>query len=322
MHRQLWLCILCAAIVFLFYYSWVEYTQTFVDVLRRKMLVEMSLFEKFLYLSGERSLGGENNKNLTIENISPLHGSMNIDEMGDRRAIVTFLCGGTTDLVTQYSKTLRAFAYSLRKIGYVGEILILHTPEFPLTTIQSSLTQFHLTTLQVPRVSIGYEGHRYELMMTKLHIWSLVQYTQVMYYDVDMIFLQNPITAYTLCGNVTSLCAVLDQGIEQFQIGLVVPADQYFNAGLLVLVPDVVLYQKLMDRVNEARDYPYVEQDLLNKVFQGKWKALPIGYNYMHSYRMKIIPKHVIAIHEKLSMLQKHFTYSKYLWNQPFRRRK
>jgi hypothetical protein len=226
---------------------------------RRRRLLELSLFEKFLYVA-EHSLRGDSNN----EYINPMH----FEGSADGRAIVTFLCGGTSELVTHYEKTLRAFAYSLRKTGYDGEILILHTPEFPLTTIASSIEQFHLRTLKVPRVSIGDEGHRYENMMTKLHIWSLIHYSQLIYYDVDKIFLQNPITAFASCGNSTDLCAVFDQGIEDFQIDLVVPVEKYFNAGFLVLKPDVAIHKMLMGRVFEASIYPFVEQDLLNKVFQ------------------------------------------------------
>ena len=64
----------------------------------------------------------------------------------------------------------------------------------------------------------------------------MVEYTQIIYYDTDFVFLKNPESALTLCGKEAMLCAVPDRYQAQqdpFLIG------KYFNSGFLVLRPDL-----------------------------------------------------------------------------------
>lgn len=238
-----------------------------------------------------------------------------------KKAIVTFLCGLSRNLIERYADFLRAFAYSLRKSGYTDEILVLHTPEFPLQSIRTTIDRYQLNTKAIHRVTIPDKGV-YEHLMTKLQIWKLIDYDQVMYYDVDFVFQQNPINAFEDCGEDTPLCAVKDQGIKDYGVDyrIEVQPENYFNAGFLVIIPDKQIYKMLMNQIEDAAQYPFLEQDLLNKFYARKWKRLKIEYNVMHSIKRNEITSDVIAVHEKLEVLQRKFGDRKYIWNQQFRR--
>jgi hypothetical protein len=237
-----------------------------------------------------------------------------------RRAIVTFLCGGTEALNAKYARFLRAFAHTLRSSGYADELLVLYTNEYPLPKISETVKKFNIVLQKVTQMSIPITGHRYEHMLTKLHIFNLVQYDQLMYFDTDFIFQKNPAPAFLECGPMAPLCAVHDQGINDFRTGNN-KYENYFNAGFLVIAPNALTYQELVRIQGRSVGYRFVEQDLLNEFFKNNWKPLDTKYNLMHCYRQKSIPSHVVAIHEKLHELKKFFPDKQYVWNQNFRKK-
>ena len=59
-----------------------------------------------------------------------------------RKAVVTFLCGGSDANNFRYARFLHAFTYTLRKSGYTGEILVLYTLQFPRPKVAKTLKQF------------------------------------------------------------------------------------------------------------------------------------------------------------------------------------
>lgn len=231
-----------------------------------------------------------------------------------KRAVVTLLCGGIEELNIRYTRYLHAFAYTLRSSRYTGEILVLYTPDFPIGNARKTMEKFQIVSKQVQTITIPDISHKYSKMLTKLHLWNLLEYDQLMYYDVDFIFQGNPMKAFDDCGQTTPLCAVLDQGIRQMKN--YENKRSYFNAGFLILKPDVSIYQQLLSQQSDAYGAFFVEQDLLNNYFQFKWKMLDIRYNLMHSYKLQQIDSDVIAIHEKLHELKKTFPGRQYVWNQ------
>lgn len=231
-----------------------------------------------------------------------------------RKAIVTLLCGTSGGPNLPYGRFLHAFALTLRQSNYRGEVLVLYTEKFPINVISSSVDQFNLTLQKVSQISIPHSTHRYANMLTKLHLWNLAQYDQIIYYDVDFIFQKNPASAFNDCGSYSLICAVHDQGIAQVRKNA--DTSNYFNAGFLVLLPDPYIYQQLIGRQTDAYSLQFVEQDLLNNYFSSRWKRLDEKYNLMHCYRQQSIRPDVIAIHEKLAELKKTFPDKRYVWNQ------
>lgn len=56
----------------------------------------------------------------------------------------------------------------------------------------------------------------------------------------------------------------------------------YFNSGLVVLIPNQDIFQQMIDRLFGAADlsiYPFPDQDFLNEIFKNRWKPLPYSYN-------------------------------------------
>ena len=238
--------------------------------------------------------------------------SLNQDGKSGKKAIVTLLCGGSDDANARYSRFLYAFSYTLRRTQYSGEILVLYTADFDTRNIRKISSTFDLKMKLVPLVSIPNTSHRYAKMLTKLNLWNLIEYEKVIYYDVDFIFQKNPESAFSECGP-ASLCAVHDQGIRM--VPNYEQKSNYFNAGFLVLKPDVSIYRQLVAQQKQAFEAAFVEQDLLNTFFSS-WKALNAKYNLMHSYKQAEISRDIVAIHEKLHELKKSFRDQKYIWNQ------
>ena len=71
----------------------------------------------------------------------------------------------------------------------------------------------------------------------------------------------------------------------------------------------------LLSRKEEAYTERFVEQDLLNAVYESSWKELSETFNHMHIYRHKSVEKEITAIHEKVDVLQERFPNSQYIWN-------
>ena len=58
-------------------------------------------------------------------------------------------------------------------------------------------------------------------------------------------------------------------------------AGSYFNSGLMVIRPSKQLFRHMVAALSsvDPSQYPFAEQDFLNKYFAGAWDALPWVYN-------------------------------------------
>jgi alpha-N-acetylglucosamine transferase len=146
--------------------------------------------------------------------------------------------------------------------------------------------------------------------MTKLQLWALTEYDQIMFYDSDVVFLQNPISAINACSTV-DFCGVQDYG-KQYNLR------SYFNAGMMVISPNVTLFNDLMAHQGWAYNELYPEQDMLNKYYEGKWRQLPDAYNYMPGKTPPIDVLRLdstITVHAKTFNLKRLFPQSHWVWN-------
>lgn len=231
-----------------------------------------------------------------------------------RKAIVTLLSGSVAE-AERYVRLLHFFVYSLRNAGYKGEVAVMYAKDFPIEPATLSKL-LNVRMIPVDKIKILKVGPRmnahYSSMLTKLHLWSLTEYDQIIYYDCDFIFQGNPESAFGQC-SWSSLCATPDTGISDFNKAI--RPGTYFNGGFLVLRPNEKRYKFLLANKHQAEGKFFVEQDLLNRLYKGKWGALDQSYNLMHCYREKNISSQVIAIHEKMWILRKNFPESQYVWN-------
>lgn len=201
---------------------------------------------------------------------------------------------------------------SLRDTGYVASIVIIasDTPQTSsfLSNIETMDPLRNTTIKKVSRISQTHTGDlkHYKYMLTKLHIWTLVNYKQVMYYDADFVFFSNPSSAFLECN--TSICATIDWGLREKN-------DRYFNAGFLVIRPGMDAFHNLMSKKHLAEGKRFAEQDMLNIVYRGMWQQLNPKYNYMHVTR-RGLSRDVVAIHEKVWILRSKYPDKKYIWNR------
>ena len=144
------------------------------------------------------------------------------------------------------------FIISLRRSGYEGIIHVLMDKSERkdlLASLMEAITadlgsqdKDHKVVFQeVPTVKFsevkymagskickGFE--RYEKTFTKLNLFNLTQYEQVMYYDSDIIFMNNPEDAFGRCkAAADNICAVADTFIST--VYPKVKVGSYFNSG-------------------------------------------------------------------------------------------
>lgn len=236
-----------------------------------------------------------------------------ISAVTGRKAIVTLLSGSAGE-AERYVRLLHFFVYSLRNAGYDGEIAVMYATDFPVNTVKlAQLLNVRMIPVEKITMHQGPKGNsHYASMLTKLHLWSLTEYEQIIYYDCDFIFQGNPASAFNQC-LWSSLCATPDTGISDFNKAI--RPGTYFNGGFLVIRPNKVQYKFLLDNKHHAQGKFFVEQDLLNQLYKNSWGKLDQSYNLMHCYRQKKIASSVIAIHEKMWILRKSFPEAHYIWN-------
>eukprot|EP01036_Dinobryon_divergens_P033503 gene33503-43295_t len=249
-----------------------------------------------------------------------------------------------TSQTSKYLKCLQYFLLSLEATGYNSEVLILiaEHPDPLKRPFSNTPNQPHLRKLTIP-----YEGklnlkeiyvptieltnhfdegsRKYSKTLTKLHLWALHTYSVIVYYDLDFIFLKNPIPAATIACSSTksSLCATVDEGMVKY-FGR--PAGRYFNSGFIVLKPSLVTYETLLAKKNLAESKQFPDQDYLNDVFEDDWGRLSEEFNRMHVTNVNLkhvhggINSHTVALHEKYWVLRENFPDPNYIWNRIKRR--
>ena len=246
-----------------------------------------------------------------------------------------------TSQTSKYLKCLQYFLLSLEATGYNSEVLILiaDNPDSLKRSFSNIPNQPYLGKLTIP-----YEGNlilkeiyaptievthhfdegsrKYSKTLTKLHLWALHTYSYVVYYDLDFIFLKNPIPAATIACSTTNsnLCATMDEGMVKY-FGR--PAGRYFNSGFMVLKPSIATYNNLLLKKSWAESKQFPDQDYLNEAFENNWGKLSEEFNRMHISNINLkhvhgggINSHTVALHEKYWVLRDTFPDPNYIWNK------
>lgn len=101
----------------------------------------------------------------------------------------------------------------------------------------------------------GWERSQY----TKLHIWTLVQYSKVFYIDADCIVNADPEDIFNLD---LDFAAAPD----------VFPPD-CFNAGVMLIKPSMDFFKELLSKVETVKSYDGGDTGFLNAVLREQWWA-------------------------------------------------
>jgi len=113
------------------------------------------------------------------------------------------------------------------------------------------------------------------------------QYDRVIYADVDMIFLTDLENIYRTDLEGKALGAVVNLMKPRIIKGYpVFPAEQYFNAGFLLMdlneIRNISDYNELTEKLSRE-DFEFIDQDILNIVFRDNVKYLDKKYNFSRS---------------------------------------
>eukprot|EP00835_Amoeboradix_gromovi_P006635 NODE_824_length_3906_cov_0.315209.p1 type:complete len:306 gc:universal NODE_824_length_3906_cov_0.315209:2001-1084(-) len=224
----------------------------------------------------------------------------------EKRAYVALLVTTKTYEPKKYFSALLLWIASLKHYSVADDIIVMATPDVP-TTILNSVRDMGAKVNTVTRLESNGTSEWYTPMLTKLTLWTFTEYDQIAYYDADHIFMSNPEQVFQDCGNAT-FCASHDP----YQ------RDGYFNAGFLVLRPNITVYKEMMLRSDLSNNRGLAEQDMLNEIFENKWKSMGQRHNLMKITRKAVSDSNLVAIHEKWWELRgKHqLTESNWIWNK------
>ena len=188
-----------------------------------------------------------------------------------RFAIVSLLL---TDALRQsvynYKSMREVFLHSLRATGYKDDILFLVAGKDPPDEDENiKLAKYNVKIKNVRQIHHTTSVRKdFQGVMTKLQLWSLTEYHQIVFYDNDFIFHQNPVIVLDTCGT-AQFCAVHD----------FTSPPTYFNSGFMVITPNLTTFNDLIAHRAWGNNNKFPDQHMLNTYFEGKWKALPEIYN-------------------------------------------
>ena len=210
-----------------------------------------------------------------------------------RFAIVSLLLtDAPRQAVYDYKSMREVFLHSLRATGYKDDILFLVAGKNqPDDDENSKLAKYNVKTKNVEQIIHTTAVRKdFQGVMTKLQSWTLTEYHQIVFYDNDFVFHQNPVIALDACGS-AAFCATRDDGSPP----------TYFNSGFMVIKPNMTTFNDLMANRAWGNNNKFPDQHMLNTYFQGKWKPLPEIYNCQRLCNGKIAsaPKinETIAVH-------------------------
>ena len=175
--------------------------------------------------------------------------------IAEKRAIVSFMLRNKGGM--KYKRMRELFLYSLRKSGYHDTIVFLCAGSGAFDTDDASLfQQYKVVTKSVSLINqdvgiIEKGAQVYEGTLSKLHLWGLTDYDQVLYFDNDFVFLKDPTSAFSACGR-ANLCATVDRLIADNG------GQGYFNSGFLVLRPNADSFTNLVKNKVTHLDLPHL----------------------------------------------------------------
>jgi lipopolysaccharide biosynthesis glycosyltransferase len=206
---------------------------------------------------------------------------------------------------------------SLQLVGTICDCIIMtplnfqYTGNFPATCLSMKnliVKPIYLHEQYHP----NYSEQRYAACLNKLHIWLLTDYEKVCWVDSDMVVMKNIDHLFDIEVGQDEILAAPGCRCNVFnnpkfdtlphKCPYVNPNNTYINAGLLLIRPNIDVYNRLM---KEDYNRPLVEQDVFSDYFASKINMLPATYNYMS--QLDLIHPDVDS--QDLHVF--HFTYDK-----------
>jgi alpha-N-acetylglucosamine transferase len=221
-----------------------------------------------------------------------------------------------------YINALQLLCHSLRSVGFKNDItlMLIDNPTSKLTQIVEA---YSLKVVKVSPIVGSSQRPRYRRAFTKFRTWSLMRYQQIIYVDVDFVFLKDPSSALADCGQ-NKLCACPDSGMPGGR-GQLPDAFTPLNSGFMVIRPNPTVVDELIKALDEfqqqqphlLRTIPdFSDQQIINYLFGFmNWTRLDSKYNRLHCATRGLDLPHTVGIHEKYWTLRRHFPETYFPWN-------
>ena len=122
----------------------------------------------------------------------------------------------------------------------------------------------------MPNYGRGWNRYYNAKLFSKLWVWRLTMYEQILYTDLDTLFIHSPYQLFHMRLSPQTPAMVLDP-----------TQHHYFNAGVIVLRPGEDEYQRLISAMNanEHQRGEFAEQDFLNIFYHGRIVRLDARFN-------------------------------------------
>ncbi|CAN6651676.1 hypothetical protein TRVA0_025S01046 [Trichomonascus vanleenenianus] len=200
-------------------------------------------------------------------------------DLGTRRSLVTIVTGS----VGEHSKALLREVYD--------EVI-------PVATITNK-SSVGFSLLNRPELDRSY---------TKIHVWSLLQYSKVIFLDADILVVKPIDDLFGWDVPRGSIAAAPDIGWPDI-----------FNSGVFVAVPDAEAYEELCGRAVTGESFDGGDQGLLNQYFteRGRWVRLPFTFNVTPSTSYQYAPAFQ---HFERQVSVVHFIGNNKPWDNAFHR--
>jgi alpha-N-acetylglucosamine transferase len=167
--------------------------------------------------------------------------------------------------------------------------LVMLTLRYSKNMAKCGWKQIVVPVIESPEPIVNMYGQA--KLYTKLHLWNLTQYERVLYLDLDTL----PVAQFAQLFE-QKLDPSCDAGAMVLDIIAVKMHDtQYFNAGVILVLPSKRLWHDLMGNVTlVSHDHSLAEQNYVNVYLKGRICPLPRKYNSMVFDRTQFEPKMVI----------------------------
>ena len=115
----------------------------------------------------------------------------------------------------------------------------------------------------------GWNQYYSAKLFSKLWVWRLTMYDQILFTDLDVLFIHSPTQLFHTKVSTHNPGMALDT-----------MRTHYFNSGVMLLRPDEDEYQRLVLAMNSAPDNgEFAEQDFLNIFYHGRITHLDPSFN-------------------------------------------
>ncbi|EYC40759.1 hypothetical protein Y032_0599g478 [Ancylostoma ceylanicum] len=158
-------------------------------------------------------------------------------------------------------------AHRLKMLNMTVPYVLLVTEKVSEESI-AELESHNITVGRTSLLTVPHAKKAAKYHYTKLRLWSMTDYDVIMYLDLDILPLKD-LTPFFQCG---SFCATFRHSDK-------------FNAGLLVLKPNVTVYKDLLEKASQLPTYDGGDQGFMNSYFD-QLKFTPM-FDHKHPNNQK-----------------------------------